>query len=164
MSDIVKKQINDFTLDNNPQGDSSLIIQTATGTTKRTTKTALLNDVNASFVGIQSQIDNITSPDLSEYAETTTVTAISGNLQGQIDNLDKYIFSSIPCISGQQYYEITYGETIPNPFPNVSLVVPSISEAFLLTNIYNVSNTSFFVALSSPPPVDGYKINWSVNR
>lgn len=81
---VNKKQINDFDLNPNPADDDSILTQTAAGTTERTNKSSLLNDVNTSLVGLQTQIDNL---DFT-YATDTILAAISGDIQDQIDNLD----------------------------------------------------------------------------
>jgi hypothetical protein len=110
-----KKQIKQFTLRPDPQDSDQFILQTASGTTLKTTKSALLNDVNSSLVGLQNQIDNL---DFT-YATDTILAAISGDIQEQLNKTDwttlATTWTSTPTlninISGGDVYDYEYGST-----------------------------------------------------
>jgi hypothetical protein len=160
----VKKQIKDFVLDNSPAGDSQLLLQTASGTTKKTTKDAFLNDVNTSLIGLQSQIDNL---DLN-YATESSLVAISGNLQTQIDNFEVFSNAYYGQIKG--VVDVSIGESevlishdyIINPIPVVSLIIPDSDSILFVSGIKNINNENFTVLLSSSVPISGYKISWHI--
>lgn len=135
---INKKQINEFDLNSNPANDVSIPIQTTDGTTQRTTKSALLNDVNASLIGLQTQIETI-----------------SGIGDSDIRGIEN-------CVVDQQIYTITYGIPILNPSPIVSLTLPTSSSTLFVQGVVDITNDDFKVILSGPPSEEGYKINWSV--
>lgn len=176
---IIKKQIKDFDYNPSPEGSDQLILQTQAGTTQKTTKTALLNEVNSSLVGLQTQIDNISisgsSNAISVNFDSTNTIINAFNVQHAIEQLDNVIngitFTELrgkePCIEGQQIYSISYGSTISGGSelaPIVSLVIPSDTETMYVQGIFDITNTGFKVLISDPPTKTGYFINWSVNN
>jgi hypothetical protein len=81
---IEKKEVKDFDLEGNPLNSAQLLMQTAGGVTKKTTKGSLLNEVSTSILSLQNQIDNL---DL-DYVSEVELNNISGLLQAQITSND----------------------------------------------------------------------------
>jgi hypothetical protein len=83
-----KKEIREFDLDV-PLDDAQFIFQTAGGVTKKALKTGILNDVNTSLVGLQSQIDDI---------NTNTLGISGGIIQVDTlidDKLEEYVLKAL---------------------------------------------------------------------
>jgi hypothetical protein len=133
------KQIKDFILRSALEDDDQFVLQTSSGTTFKTTKSALLNDINTALVGLQTQIDSISG--------VGTLTDLRGQEDGVI---------------GQQIYDIDFGVIVTDPTPIISLTVPNNTSTVFVQGIYDVTETGFKVLLSESPAEEGYVINWSV--
>jgi hypothetical protein len=132
------KQIQDFDLRSTVIDSDQFVLQTAGGTTLKTTKSALLNDTNAVIIGIQTQLDSLSG-------------AGDNEIRGQEE-----------CIVGQQIYTIDIGTTVSDPAPIISLTVPNSLSTIFVQGIFAVTTTNFKVMLSDAPSEAGYIINWSV--
>jgi len=168
---IITKQIKDFDLNATPSGDAQLLLQTAAGTTQKTTKTALLNDVNASIIALQSQIDVLDISASNVKYDNSNTNLISETVQDAIDEL--YEINNTRdtrgrenCIIGQQIYDITFSETISGGEinPIVSLIVPTSASSLYVQSILDITNEGFKVLLSDAPSETGYAITWSVEN
>lgn len=62
--------------------------------------------------------------------------------------------------TSDKVYTINHVETDVTNIPLVSLTVPSSGATLLVSNILNITSTSFDVVLSGIPPEAGYEINW----
>lgn len=65
-------------------------------------------------------------------------------------------------VVGQSVYEITHSST--SDYPVASIVVPTSADFISILGIFDKTDTSFKVVLSSSPAVTGYKISWYVTN
>lgn len=105
-----------------------------------------------------------------EIGESFTVLGIDNNSNNKLiflkisDLIDNSILpqtGNIECEVDKRVYEINFN-AVSNATPIVSLVIPSSSSDLFVQGIFDVTESSFKVALSNTPDVSGYKINWMV--
>jgi hypothetical protein len=129
------KQIKDFDLQSSVADTDLFVLQTVGGTTLNTTKSALLNDVNSSLVGLQSQIDSLEG------------TVIKGSLDLVIDQDD---------------YTILNSNIREDSVPVCTIKTPSKGSTIPSIAIYDIISGGFSVELSCSPAISGYKLNYQI--